>query len=142
MKTFKCGKCKKIYGFDENQINRKRFYFTCKACGFKNEVRRLPSLELKGKNSEGIKFNLKPGENLIGRSTDCHIVITGVESISRMHAKLTVDVKPDSLAFFIEDLNSSNGTFVNGVKLKPNEPHQLKTPEFTLYDKFECSIEL
>jgi pSer/pThr/pTyr-binding forkhead associated (FHA) protein len=49
----------------------------------------------------------------IGRSADCDIVIDD-NSVSRYHAELFQD---DEGNVFITDLNSSNGTFINGNKL-------------------------
>ena len=40
-------------------------------------------------------------------------------SVSRFHAK----IEQENGQFFLVDLNSTNGTFVNGEKLKPNERH-------------------
>ncbi len=52
------------------------------------------------------------GSHVIGRSQECDISL-GVVHLSRKHAK--VDVTPSGLK--IEDLNSSNGTYVNGKKV-------------------------
>lgn len=38
-------------------------------------------------------------------------------TLSRRHLRLTAS--PNSLSFYLEDLDSSNGTFVNGRRLKP-----------------------
>ena len=38
-------------------------------------------------------------------------------SVSRFHAK----IEQESEQFFLVDLNSTNGTFVNGQRLEPNE---------------------
>ncbi len=56
-------------------------------------------------------FPLK-GSHVIGRSQECDISL-GVVHLSRKHAK--VEVTPSGLK--IEDLNSSNGTYVNGKKV-------------------------
>jgi len=53
------------------------------------------------------------GSKIIGRSNDCDICLNVVH-LSRNHARVTV--RGDALE--IEDLNSSNGTFVNGAKIK------------------------
>lgn len=49
----------------------------------------------------------------IGRSPENEIQISG-NSVSRKHAEIFVD---PSFNVFLSDLNSTNGTFVNGVKL-------------------------
>lgn len=43
-------------------------------------------------------------------------------SISRMHAR--IDLKDNNL--YISDLNSTNGTFINGIRLNPNETRMLE----------------
>ena len=58
------------------------------------------------------EFILDNGEYVVGRSPDCDITIPD-PFVSRKHLKLYI--KDDSV--FIEDLNSSNGTFVGGEKI-------------------------
>lgn len=55
---------------------------------------------------------VKDGESYVGRADDCKIRIPS-SSVSRKHCKLTLK---DRLAFIV-DLQSVNGTFVNGVKI-------------------------
>ena len=43
--------------------------------------------------------------------------------VSRVHAKISVD---EGRYYFIEDLGSSNGTYLNGTLLKPKTRRQLK----------------
>jgi Ca-activated chloride channel family protein len=54
----------------------------------------------------------------IGRAPQNEIVLNG-KNISRFHCQ----VKPDGAKVFIEDLGSTNGTFVNGMRI--TEPHVL-----------------
>lgn len=58
--------------------------------------------------SEGRRFPLSPGENILGRDED------GIQidspTVSRRHARLSIE----GTAAFIEDLGSKNGTFVRG----------------------------
>ncbi len=56
--------------------------------------------------------NYLPGVYVIGRSPDCDIFIE-TPLISRSHARLTIKERD----FIIEDLGSSNGTFVGGEKI-------------------------
>ena len=65
-------------------------------------------------------FPLDKGSILIGRSPDNNIVIDE-DSVSTEHAR--VDLIPNQLMdglidIFIEDLGSTNGTFVNHVPVK------------------------
>jgi two-component system, NtrC family, response regulator AtoC len=55
----------------------------------------------------------------IGRASKCDVVIDS-GSVSRHHANLAVGADVE-----IEDVGSSNGTFVDGVKLPPNRPIRL-----------------
>ncbi len=60
----------------------------------------------------GKQFNLKEGENTIGRSMECTVVINS-ESLSRRHAAITISAE----RMTIKDLGSSNHTFVDGNKI-------------------------
>ena len=71
-------------------------------------------------------FELNQPELTIGRDMVNGIVINDVE-ISRRHARLTA--QPGG--FVIEDLGSTNGTFVNGQRLMG--PHLLRPGELVLF---------
>ncbi len=60
-----------------------------------------------------IEYVLKDGVNLVGRDDNCDVVIDS-QHISRNH--ISVVVKRDGVV--IQDLNSRNGTFVNGLRVK------------------------
>ncbi len=61
---------------------------------------------------KGRRFDLPDDEpQLIGRSSEA--LDTTDQTISRRHAELT----PDAGRWYIRDLHSSNGTFVNGVRV-------------------------
>lgn len=66
---------------------------------------------LKGPKA-GEKFELKNGENLVGRAPHCNICIN-TPGISKEHATITINES----GVYIRDLNSTNGTFVNGIKI-------------------------
>jgi len=61
---------------------------------------------------EGRPFPLFPGENHIGRSRDCGIVLSDT-TVSRRHAVITIDGD----AIWIHDLDSKNGTYVEGERI-------------------------
>ena len=61
----------------------------------------------------GQEFILKDGENILGRSGELELVLP-VDGISKKHFSITVT--KDSA--FLSDLNSSNGTFLNGKLVK------------------------
>ncbi|MEE2903390.1 MAG: FHA domain-containing protein [Myxococcota bacterium] len=59
------------------------------------------------------RFILQSGENIIGRLEDCDVPVLH-ESISRQHARISLRTGET----IVEDLQSSNGTFVNDEKVK------------------------
>ena len=61
----------------------------------------------------GTYFDLRDGDNVIGRDPACEVVID-YNKISKKHARISV--QGDHCV--ITDLGSSNGTFVNGVKVQ------------------------
>lgn len=58
---------------------------------------------------------------LIGRSKSCDLVLPE-RQISRQHARL----RREADGYYIEDLGSKNGTYVNGQALTPFVPQRLK----------------
>jgi len=66
-----------------------------------------------GGKFRGQEFILSEGENILGRSTECEVVISS-DGISKKHLKITINGE----SAFIEDLGSSNGTIVNGKIIK------------------------
>jgi pSer/pThr/pTyr-binding forkhead associated (FHA) protein len=63
---------------------------------------------------QGGEFPLRPHrEIVIGRSSELDMVLVE-DMVSRKHAKITTDEK----AVSIQDLGSTNGTFVNGEKIR------------------------
>lgn len=60
---------------------------------------------------EGTEFSIDQ-PMVLGRDSSCDITIAGTH-LSRKHARIT----PLQSGLIIEDLNSSNGTFVNGSKI-------------------------
>lgn len=65
----------------------------------------------------GKSFEISPPGAFIGRETDNDIILTCQEA-SRYHAKIELT---DDDSWEIRDLNSSNGTKVNGVKISPTK---------------------
>jgi len=64
----------------------------------------------------GRMFPLVPGDNVIGRSPNVEISLMD-EEISRAHACLHLEPGADGPLLRLEDLGSTNGTFVNGEVL-------------------------
>ena len=57
-------------------------------------------------------FPLTDGEHIAGRDAECSLIIEG-STVSRQHARITVADE----AAMIEDLESTNGTYVNGTRI-------------------------
>jgi predicted component of type VI protein secretion system len=71
-------------------------------------------------------FPLSKTEVIVGRDTTCDIVINDAE-ISRRHAKFTLQGNN----YVLEDLGSTNGTFVDGQRLMG--PHPLQSGDLILF---------
>lgn len=57
---------------------------------------------------------------VIGREAEGREYLASHMTVSRRHAKINFNG-----SWFIEDLNSSNGTFINENKIVPNEPQRI-----------------
>ena len=62
-----------------------------------------------GGKLRGQEFTLSEGENILGRNSECDISID-LDGISKRH--VSFDVHTETV--YIKDLDSSNGTFING----------------------------
>lgn len=62
------------------------------------------------------------GGIIVGRSAGTSRVRLDVNTVSRDHARLRVSRTARTERLLIEDLGSRNGTYLDGVKLKPQEP--------------------
>jgi len=92
-----------------------------------------PSLKVQLKGLSGnynnINYNIGQDEFLIGRHFDCDLVINE-KTVSSQHAK----IYKNEDHFEIEDLDSSNGTFVNNEKIKTK---RLRTEDVIAFDKYK-----
>ncbi|MBI4582609.1 MAG: SpoIIE family protein phosphatase [Planctomycetes bacterium] len=71
----------------------------------------MPYLEIVEGSPSG-PVHLQSAEVLIGRGESCDLVLKG-RSVSRSHARLSCQ----GGAFFIEDMNSRYGTYLNGARI-------------------------
>lgn len=72
-------------------------------------------LIIRGGGFEGMSYEIEAEETLIGRNPTTDITLLD-ESISREHALLLYDA--ESGTFQVEDLQSTNGTKVNGKRVR------------------------
>ena len=73
--------------------------------------------------NKDVKFQLAPpGPISIGRETSCGIVLAD-RAVSRQHATFswTAPTTQEPGSWRLEDLGSSGGTFVNGMRLSPGK---------------------
>ncbi|MBS1984269.1 MAG: FHA domain-containing protein [Bdellovibrionales bacterium] len=89
---------------------------------------------IKGPAGQGRAFSLSPGRTLtVGRSEACEVRLPSV-GISKTHCKLTAT---SGSRAEIEDLGSSNGTFVNGLLIKK---HVIKPGDTVTLSDFVFSV--
>ena len=74
----------------------------------------------RGEGEAGRRWPLSRQRVIIGRQVDCDIVLAD-RLVSRRHAQVHWD--PERESYMVEDLQSKNGTFVNGQEL--SEPYML-----------------
>ncbi|MFI7000833.1 FHA domain-containing protein [Nocardia sp. NPDC050175] len=75
--------------------------------------------------ADGARFSLAPGSGLgLGRdeSYPAAAAFAAHTNVSRYHAMLRYDGEK----LFVTDTDSSNGTFIDGIKLEPNREHRIE----------------
>lgn len=65
---------------------------------------------------KGAVFPLRPGTFVIGRSAQHSEIVVSGRGLSRAHARVQVD--GECAGFTVEDLKSTNGTFLNGERVE------------------------
>jgi sigma-B regulation protein RsbU (phosphoserine phosphatase) len=76
----------------------------------------MPSLMLL-KDGEAIGFKLVDAVTVLGRAPECQIQLDS-NMVSRRHAQVTREKE----SYFVEDLGSGNGTFLNGKRINERTP--------------------
>src|SRR5436309_3061215 len=94
---------------------------------------RLVLLEGFAQESQALPLDQYPFT--IGRARECHLVIDHSQ-VSRVHARL--ELEHEQIA--IVDLNSTNGTFVNGERLVPGQPRKLRAGDKICLGQI-CTVE-
>jgi ABC-type multidrug transport system ATPase subunit len=88
------------------------------------------------KGGEWDEYPLTPGEHVLGRQATCDLILD-YQGVSRQHARLRVSTD----GFWLTDLGSTNGTFLDGRPLPiRKEVRLLPGQEFTI-SEFTLSVE-
>jgi len=77
----------------------------------------MAQLRIVGGRDADQTFKLAAHQTLLGRHPNCHIVLPKDE-VSRLHARIVCE----GGAYFLEDLQSGNGTFLNGMRVTSRRP--------------------
>ncbi len=86
----------------------------------KNPVKRPVLIILKGQ-ALGQTLPINQEQTVIGRGTMCDVILRD-EVASRQHAEIfTLEAEPGCYEYYLKDLNSTNGTFLNGARLKDDQ---------------------
>jgi len=75
-------------------------------------IKQRACLEIIGFDEENKVIELGEEEVIIGRIPECGICLA-VDNVSRQHARVIFRNEE----YFVEDLDSTNGTYVNGIKI-------------------------
>lgn len=97
-----------------------------------NQVSLYPSLIGTGKNA-GKTFLLKKNNFLVGKWSVSADIFLDEPTVSRIHAKIL----REGMNCYVVDLNSKNGTRINGVSLAPEERKLLKNNDTIAFAKEE-----
>ncbi len=90
---------------------------------------------IQGPKDVGRVLTIRPGTCNFGRAEGCTIVLAS-EKVSKRHCEFVLSERE----FFVRDLGSSNGTFVNGepvkeVRLNKGDHIQIGDYVFEVFDK-------
>lgn len=92
------------------------------------------------------KFEIKQSALKFGRTSDNQIQIDDL-AVSNEHAQVTLEKNNQGVtAYFLEDLGSTNGSFVNEIKIEKRQLHHKDTLRigwnmFTFIDENEVNLE-
>lgn len=95
-------------------------------------------LFLRSVNPEYPSFQVKEETFLLGKKKDSVDGCIPAATISRIHARITCD----GAVYYVEDLNSTNGTWADQVQLNPYELYPLKTGMYLTFASVEYEVEL
>lgn len=95
-------------------------------------------LFLRSLSAEYPSFQIKDETFLLGKKKDIVDGCIPASTISRIHARIS----GSGNVYYVEDLNSTNGTWVDQVQLNPYEPCPLKAGMYLTFASVEYEVEL
>lgn len=84
------------------------------------------------------QINVTKSVFLIGKNENNDGVISFNQTVSRVHCKIT----SSRGQYWITDMQSSNGTFVNQVRLTPNQPHGVKNGDMIRLSNVDFQVRI
>lgn len=93
----------------------------------------MPKLIIQNlKTQEEQEYNLPQDSIVFGRTNTCDIELP-IKSISRRHAEIVREAQD----YFLSDLKSGNGTFLNNQKIRPMEKNLLRSGDVIRIEDYE-----
>jgi pSer/pThr/pTyr-binding forkhead associated (FHA) protein len=86
-----------------------------------------------------VQFNVKKSEFVIGKNaSQVDGAVTFNKAISRVHCKITYQ----NNTYFITDLGSANGTYVNKSRIVSHSPHPIKSGDIIRLANSDFTVEM
>ncbi len=95
-----------------DKISMSTVHLTRKSLSVEISIERKAFLEILGLEGGPAGFALNKNEITLGRKSDCDVQLN-LDGISRVHARIFFRDED----YYVEDLGSTNGTYVNGIKV-------------------------
>ena len=96
----------------EENLSMSTTHFSRKSLAGRIPIVQKAYLEVYGVGNSPLGFELNDSEVLIGRKSTCQLNLP-LFGVSRVHARIFIRNEE----YFIEDSNSTNGTFVNTIRI-------------------------
>lgn len=87
---------------------------------------------------DGSTWTIEHGEVLLGRSPKCTVTITGDRYVSSEHARIQCLMG----IFTVQDLGSTNGSFLNGERLAEGKSVKLQDGDVLVLGRTEIKVEI
>lgn len=84
------------------------------------------------------EFLISQNPCIIGKLPEVAQILLQESTISRIHAKISIRNEE----YYLEDLNSKNGTYVNGVRLEPQKPTRIYEADELVFARTCCYLQL